>query len=68
VFGSILLAIAGVSFIFLFNQTIAEYFGNPELSSLLRLHSFTLLLILPFQILNSYLIYKGKVKASATIA
>jgi O-antigen/teichoic acid export membrane protein len=68
VFGSILLAIVGVSFIFLFNQTIAEYFGNPELSSLLSLYSFTLLLILPFQILNSYLIYKGKVKVSATIA
>ena len=68
VFGSILLGIIGVCFILIFNQTIAEYFGNRELSSLLSLYSVTLVLILPFQILNSYLIYKGKVKVSATIA
>jgi O-antigen/teichoic acid export membrane protein len=66
--GSILLAIVGIFFIQIFNQTIAEYFGNPELSSLLRLYSVTLILILPFQILNSYLIFKGKVKISATVA
>jgi O-antigen/teichoic acid export membrane protein len=66
--GTVILGLIGTLAVYFSSAQISQWFENPELESLIKLFSFSIILVLPFQSINSYLIFINKVKTSSAIS
>jgi O-antigen/teichoic acid export membrane protein len=68
VFAAFSLGIIGFAFVALSGSFFASWLNNPSLESLLFIFAFSLPLSLPYLSINSFLIFKNRVKLSASLA